>query len=277
MTDVPKIKYTAEHIDYIREISPGRYSHDITIMFNERFGTDITEAQMRSVKSRNKIRSNLKKKRRTPHKKLFNKVQEAFLKENAIGITNQELADRVNDVFGLSITSRQITSWKKNNDVQSGLKCQFKKGQAPANKGLKQSDYMTKEQIEKSKATRFKKGDVAKNYKPIGTEVLTKDGYIRVKVQDNGRWDERWKLKHTVLWERENGPVPEGKVLTFLDGDKRNAVLDNLMLVTRAEHLMMTRRKLRFGDPELTKVGAAIAKISNKTIEISKNRKDASG
>ncbi|GEL67231.1 HNH endonuclease signature motif containing protein [Marinilactibacillus psychrotolerans] len=270
---MPKNKYTDAHIEYLRKISSGRHTYDMAQMFNKKFNMNITEGQLKSLKSRYKIKSNVKRKRRTPNKKLFTDEQFQFIKENAVGIGNQELAKRINEKYGLLITPKQLSAWKKNHNIKSGLTGHFNKGRIPENKGQKQSEYMTTEAIEKSKATRFKVGQKPKNYKPVGTEVIASDGYWRVKVQDEGEWYDRWKLKHKILWEKENGPVPNGKILTFLDGNKLNIDLDNLKLVTRAEHLAMTRQNLRFDDPELTKVGAAIAAVSVKRYELN-NRDD---
>lgn len=40
---------------------------------------------------------------------------------------------------------------------------------------------------------------------------------------------------HKIVWERENGPMPEGYVLTTRDGDKRNLEISNLELVPKKE------------------------------------------
>ena len=50
----------------------------------------------------------------------------------------------------------------------------FSKGHQPMNKGLKQSEYMSDAQIEKTKATRFKKGCIPKNHKEVGYERVNR-------------------------------------------------------------------------------------------------------
>jgi len=37
-------KYTKEHIEYLREITPGRTNKEITKMFNEKFNLNIVKA-----------------------------------------------------------------------------------------------------------------------------------------------------------------------------------------------------------------------------------------
>ena len=61
---------------------------------------------------------------------------------------------------------------------------------------------------------------------------------------------------------RHNGPVPEGKMVGFLDGDKDNCSIENLVLLDCAENLELTRRGLRFSNAESTKAGVAVAKLS---------------
>lgn len=64
--------------------------------------------------------------------------------------------------------------------------------------------------------------------KPIGTERKDKDGYIRVIV-DNGKE----RLKHHLVWEQNHEPVKNTEVIMFLDGDKSNCNIDNLIVVKR--------------------------------------------
>ena len=86
-------------------------------------------------------------------------------------------------------------------------------------------------------------------------------GYILVKADDVAEW----RPLHKIVWEAENGPIPEGHVIMFADGDTQNCDISNLILVTKAERVMMSKFKLRSGDPELTKLGALTAKLFLKT------------
>ena len=63
------------------------------------------------------------------------------------------------------------------------------------NKGRKQTEYMSEEQLAKTKATRFKKGHVPKNHKPVGYERITRDGYIEVKTAEPNVFE----LKHRLV------------------------------------------------------------------------------
>ena len=92
--------------------------------------------------------------------------------------------------------------------------------------------------------------------KPIGAEKIS-EGIIFVKVAH----PDKWRMKHHLLWEQKNGPIPKECCIIFADGDKTNFAEDNLLKVSRAENFHLTHRKLRFFDPEYTKAGLNIVKI----------------
>lgn len=84
----------------------------------------------------------------------------------------------------------------------------------------------------------FKKGNrtgtAQKNYKPIGTERLSKDGYLERKIHDGMPLQSRWRAVHLVEWEAIHGPVPEGMALKCLDGDRSNTDPTNWEAIPRA-------------------------------------------
>ena len=49
--------------------------------------------------------------------------------------------------------------------------------------------------------------------------------------------------------------------MTFLDGNKDNCEIENLVLVDRRENLELNQSGLRFSDAEFTKAGVTVAKI----------------
>lgn len=117
-----------------------------------------------------------------------------------------------------------------------GRKTWFKKGTVPPNKGKKQTEFMSKEAIERTKATRFKKGNIPPNHKPIGHERVTVDGYVEVKVRE-GKKQKNFELKHRLVWEQHNGPIPESHNIQFKDGNKLNCKIENLYMISRAEQV----------------------------------------
>lgn len=146
----------------------------------------------------------------------------------------------------------------------------MKNGRIPANKGKK--GFMTPEQYEKCKKTMFKKGNIPSNRRIIGSERVGKDGYILIKVQD-GKLNRNWMPKHRYLYEQEYGKIPEGYKLIFADGNKLNFDLDNLVLVSYSEELIMNRRGLISDNADITKTGSIIAKVIDKTNKVKKGKK----
>jgi hypothetical protein len=116
---------------------------------------------------------------------------------------------------------------------QVGARTRFPKGHVPANKGLRRPGWFSGRMRE----TQFKRGErrgvAITLYKPIGTERVSKDGYLERKINDDLPLQRRWRAVHLVLWESVHGPIPRGHALAFLNGDKRDIRLDNLALITR--------------------------------------------
>jgi hypothetical protein len=42
-----------------------------------------------------------------------------------------------------------------------------------------------------------------------------------------------WRLEHRVIWAKANGIVPDGYIVKFIDGNKKNVTLENLRLVPK--------------------------------------------
>lgn len=131
-----------------------------------------------------------------------------------------------------------------------GADGRFKKGISPWNKG---TSYTAGG---RSSETRFKPGHrggkAAELYKPIGTERISKDGYLERKINDDFPLQKRWRAVHIIEWEAINGPLPAGHALVFRDGDKANTGPENLELITRAE--LMRRNSVHNYGPEIARI-----------------------
>ena len=169
------------------------------------------------------------------------------------GASAREMAELFTKYFNISVSINQMKGVMYRNNISSGKTGRFEKGNTPYNKGKK----MSKELYEKCKPTMFKKGHIPKNHREIGSERITKDGYIEIKIAD----PDVWKLKHRLIYEKCYGEIPAGYSVIFGDGDKQNCNIDNLILVSRSELLLMNRNKLIKNDSVLTKVGVNIAKL----------------
>jgi hypothetical protein len=126
-------------------------------------------------------------------------------------------------------TFMDIELQKQANRIKiDGKQFQFSKGQTPPNKGQK----MSSEVYEKVKYTMFKKGEIPRNTKQEGYEMIDKDGYVKIKVQD------KMAYKHRVIWEQHNDKLNKGDVVRFKDGNKLNCTIENLELVSRSENMI---------------------------------------
>lgn len=100
----------------------------------------------------------------------------------------KRLGKSVSCVYYKAYALKLLKSEEFNNSIESGrmlkgvnrgIEYRFKKGSIPVNKGRKQEEFMSKEQIEKTKATRFKKGNAPHNTKF--------DGCISIRTDKCGR------------------------------------------------------------------------------------------
>ena len=123
-----------------------------------------------------------------------------------------------------------------------GAAFQFRKGHVPANKGLRRPGWAPG----RMKETQVKKGErrgvAVRLYRPIGTERISKDGYLERKTNDDLPLQRRWRAVHLLLWEANNGPIPKRRAIAFRNRDKRDIRLDNLQCISRRE--LMTRNSV---------------------------------
>lgn len=201
-----------------------------------------------------------------------------FLKEYYPKFSIKELTILFNERFNLDLTEIKLKSILSRYKIHSGRTAYFEKGHQPFNKGKKQTDYISKEGIERSKKTRFAKGqNINKqnhNHLPIGAETVGKDGYLLVKVSKPiGNKSHLFLVyKHRLIYEQAHGPIPKGYNVIFADGNNRNFDIDNLILVSNNELLKMNQYNLYYkGCSEATKCGVLIAKIKIKQSEVKKN------
>lgn len=250
-------------MDWLRENVPGRSTKEVTVLINQqgfdkKYGMVFTDAIMKGAKSRFGFKSGTPTGNPKGYSSKYPDGMAEYVESIAKGKSTAELVEAVNRKYGAgTIGIRQMKAYKKNHGINTGLTGQFEPGHIPANKGKK----MSPEQYEKCKATMFRKGNVPANHMEVGEYTHTTDGYLVRKVKEDGTQRERFEFVHRRVWEEHNGPIPEGKMVSFLDGDKDNCDIENLILIDNAENLEMNRSKLRFDNPDFTKAGATVAKL----------------
>lgn len=136
-----------------------------------------------------------------------------------------------------------------------GVATRFQPGLTPWNKG---THFVAGG---RSALTRFKSGrpaHEASNYRPIGSTRINRDGYLEQKVTDDPDIfpARRWVGVHRLVWEAANGPVPEGMVVVFKNGqrttDAQAITADRLECITRVE--LMRRNTIHKLPRELVQV-----------------------
>lgn len=129
----------------------------------------------------------------------------------------------------------------------------FAKGQVPWNKGA------TGLHVGKKNVTSYQPGTAHPRYKPVGTERRDQDG-LMIKTASG-----KWVPKKRYVFEQHNGPIPRGHVVLFGDGDDENYDPANLVLVSRAELMVMNHEHLIKDNAELTRLGKLIADVIIET------------
>jgi hypothetical protein len=179
--------------------------------------------------------------------------------------------------FGRSdVSLTNFASLCKRRGWTTGRNGRFAQGHSPANKGRKGHS------APGSEKGWFKKGErqgvAVRLYKPIGTERVSRDGYIERKIHDGLPLQSRWRAVHLIRWEAENGPVPQGHCLKSVDGDRTNTDPSNWIAVPRA---LLPRLAGRWREtpydsapPELKPVLLTIARLAHAARE---KRKEAAG
>lgn len=192
----------------------------------------------------------------------YTDAERGFFIEYVPGHSHKEIREEFIKVFDWEITMNQVKGYIKNNHLNTGRTGHFPKGHIPANKGRKGTCAAGCEK------TWFCKGHTPINHRPVGSERISKDGYIEIKVAEPSKW----RLKHRVIWEEYYGSVPHGKCIIFLNGDKTDVNIENLVLIDRAIHARMNQSGLRFADADSTKAAVAVGELMS-VIGTAKKRK----
>ncbi len=163
------------------------------------------------------------------------------------------------------VSQTNLTALCKRKRWLTGRTGRFVKGQPAHNKGKKMPFHPN------NAATRFKPGEMRgrakERYKPIGTERLSRSGYLERKIHDGLPLQSRWRAVHLIRWEEKNGPLPDGWCLKCLDGNKTNTDPENWEAIPRAllPRLNALWKGVKFddADPSLKPSILAIAKLEH--------------
>lgn len=141
----------------------------------------------------------------------------------------------------------------------------FEKGHTPANKGKKQSEYMSANAIARTKNTRFKKGSVPSNVVPVGTISERRNErrgtvYLYIKEKEH-----HWEQLHRHVWKNHYGEIPKGHNIIFKDGNTLNCEIDNLECVSDEKNML--RNSIQRYPEELRDVMQLTGRLKKKIIK----------
>ena len=186
-------------------------------------------------------------------KRTYTAEEKAFLIDYIPGHTYQETIDEFERLFHRRLTAQIVNGCCNHWGVRTGTLGYFPKGHVPANKGKK----IPPEKFSlAARATQFKKGVIYRS-RPIGYERVLSDGEVEVKVAEPNVW----MVKHRYIWQQHHGKIPPGCVILFRDGDRYNFDIDNLVCVTKAEQIFMSKFGVKWHDPETFDTLLLMAKV----------------
>lgn len=118
-------------------------------------------------------------------------------------------------------------------------------------------DFRSRFKLDSGITGRFQKGLTPPKKRPIGSETIERDGYIKIKVAEN-----LWMEKHRYIWEQtHHKTVPKGHVVIFADSNRNNFDPNNLILVNRGELVQMNKNGRITNFKEITQSNLALTKL----------------
>lgn len=259
-------RYPQEVHDFVKANAPKMRDSMLADECNRALGTHFTASSIKAFRGNHGYRNGKKqwsKEEYWMYQTRFPKGLYEFVRDNSWGVSSKEMAEMVNEKFGTSFTQTGMKQFRQRHGIKSGVTGWYQKGHPPGTKGktIEEICKHDPEKLARVRSTQFKKGDRPMNEMPIGTVVANSQGYlIRKKQMEGGQWD-RWEFLHRAVWEEHKGPVPDGMIVMFKDGNKQNCDIGNLMLVSRGEIATMTKKGLRFEDPDLTEAAAGMVRL----------------
>lgn len=275
-------RYPPEVHEFVKEWAPKMRNPELAAKCNAELGTSFTASSMKAFRGNHGYRNfknQWSKEEYWAYQTRYPKGMYEFIRDNSWGVSSKEMAEMCNEKFGTDWTPTGMKQFRQRHGIKSGETGWYQKGHVPANKGKKLEEYVTDPERaadirRRIAGTQFKKGHSPQNELPIGSIVISSSGYkLRKKQMTGGQWD-RWEFLHRALWVEHNGPIPEGMLVTFRDGNKANCDLDNLMLVTRGENATLTKLELRSQDPDLTETGLNLIRLKRAAKDAKKRRKN---
>jgi len=254
-----KIVYSDYMVEWLKGYEgDGVGISDITFIFNMVFGMDKTYTQMKATFSRLKIKTCAVKGLPKGSITLMTEPQSEWVKQAYRLYSQHDLTIIFNMVFGVCLKQEQINTFVKNHNIKCGRNTCFKKGNVPWSKGTKG--------LIKPNSGNFKKGSLPHNYLPVSSKRRPGGEYELTKVAD----PDVWRPSHILLYEKHYGPVEEGFLIRFKDGNSFNITIDNLEKVSFSEHHFLNKLDYNKAPKTLKPTLKLLAQVQTKTSECRK-------
>jgi hypothetical protein len=130
----------------------------------------------------------------------------------------------------------------ESNPDHGSRRSRLQPGNVPANKGLKHPKGWAPGRMAEGQFKKGRHASEARNYAPIGSTRVTKDGILERKVTDDPSIvpARRWVNVARLVWEAVHGAIPPDHLVRFKDGMRTvieaEITVDRLECLDRAEH-----------------------------------------
>lgn len=165
-------------------------------------------------------------------------------------------AARALRIKGYIRSAKSVKSFCARKKIRRIGSTKFMPGHIPANKGKKLPEAVCR----KIAGTQFKVGHRQNKTYPIGS-INEWGGYLYIKVGE----PKVWRLYHHYIWEQSHGTIPANHVIVFIDGNPKNVVLENLLLLTKRQHAQRNAARVSDSTRKASRVQAVKTRRSNES------------
>ena len=198
---------------------------------------------------------------------LFNEEQKQWFLENQEYKQAIQVADEMNQIFGLSLSAKQIREYRKSHRIKSNFNSSL----------LKTIDNKwNKKTLEQMQNTMFKVNRSPHNTSAVGTVKKIRIGtydYWMVKVDDKpyAAKKENWIQLHRLLYQIYHScKLNEEDVIIFADGNRDNVSENNLVKISKATRMRMNNLNRITDNSDVTK---SYVNLTNLELAISKKKR----
>lgn len=164
---------------------------------------------------------------------------------------DKELAAFLSADWDMDIDRRILNAFRLRKGIKTGRTGYFHTAENPG--------YVPPKGSHLSPATEFKKGMKPHNTAPVGTKVKDAGGYWKQKIAE----PDKWEYIHRMIWEEAHGKLDRQVPVVFLNQNKDDLRLENLMAITRGDLVTLNHTMKLSTDAEINKTMIITAKLKS--------------